>query len=205
MFSDQRGPFARPIIYSIPIIRRLTGAKSVALVPKHISRKTLTANGQRCGLPLGLDGDVVASRAVFFKDAWLIGCFTGCCVGGDPSVTPRVGLAPCPMVRDGDTTDVDSMGAGATDVLDRRILTAFVRIHMEGTEVERGNTQVFDKIHTLARCIWTIKDGQDGISLTSSLSGCYLLTAVTAWNITETLIAESNHMLRVDALNVSRS
>ena len=106
VLRNQRGPFARLIINGIPIIRCLARANSVAFVPEHISRKTLTLDGQRCGLPLGLHSDVVASCAIFFEDTWLVGCFAGRCVSGDPSVTPRVGLAPCRMVRVGDGCDM---------------------------------------------------------------------------------------------------
>ena len=92
MICDQTLVIARPVVDSIPIIRRLARAQIITILPEKICADARRVEGRL--LPRALHAAVVRGDAVFFQKAGLAGRFACRAVCADPPVAPVVGGAP---------------------------------------------------------------------------------------------------------------
>lgn len=93
MLRNQTLKLLGSIIKRIAVVRRLSSAQGIAILPVQVARDACRV--QRRRLPRLLDCAVVRRHAVFFKETRLSGGFAGRAVRGHPEVAPVVVSAPC--------------------------------------------------------------------------------------------------------------
>lgn len=94
MVGNHAVPIALLVVDGVAVLRGLAvgAGQGVAVLPEHVAGDAGRVQGVL--LPRVLHGAVIAA-AVLLEQAGLAGGHAARAVGGDPQVTPAVGLAPC--------------------------------------------------------------------------------------------------------------